>query len=81
MTLLDLSEDEVVEIRSLPADANMARRMSSLGLFAGRRIRFVKAAPFAGPLLVEDQATGARLMIARAMAGEVEVTRGRTPKP
>ncbi len=73
MTLLDLDEDDLAEIRALPEDAATSRRMHALGLFAGRRIRFIRAAPFSGPLLVEDRATGARIMIARAMAKQIEV--------
>ena len=76
MTLLDLFENEVAEIRALPDDAVAARRMNALGLYVGREIRFIKAAPFSGPLLVEDKASGARIMIARAMAQQIEVGSG-----
>jgi Fe2+ transport system protein FeoA len=74
MTLLDLAEGAVVEIRALPDDPEVAKRMEALGLYVGRRVRFVRAAPFSGPVLVEDEGTGARIMIARSMADDVEVS-------
>jgi Fe2+ transport system protein FeoA len=80
MTLLDLDKNEVAEIRTLPADTALIERMQALGLYAGRKVRFIRAAPFSGPLLVEDQATGARLMIARATAGKIEVHDARATK-
>jgi Fe2+ transport system protein FeoA len=80
MTLLDLAENDVAEIRALPDDPAAAERLHALGLFAGRKVRFVKAAPFSGPLLVEDPTTGARMMIARSMAKLVEVRDDRSKK-
>jgi Fe2+ transport system protein FeoA len=80
VTLLDVGENEVAEISALPGDAAVTKRMHALGLFRGRKIRFIKAAPFFGPLLVEDEATGARIMIARAMAREIEVRHERATK-
>lgn len=80
MTLLDLDENEVAEIQLLPSDSASTRRMHALGLFAGRRVRFIRAAPFSGPLLVEDQATGARVMIGRAMAKQIKVSNARSAK-
>jgi len=81
VTLLDLDEDETAEIRALPDDPATAKRIRALGLFAGRKVRFVKAAPFSGPLLVEDQLSGARIMIARAMAKLIEVCHAGSTKP
>jgi Fe2+ transport system protein FeoA len=73
VTLLDLDGQTRVQVRSLPPDAAAARRLQSLGIAVGRRIQFVRAAPFAGPILVEDQTTGARVMIARELAGHIQV--------
>jgi Fe2+ transport system protein FeoA len=75
MTPLDLDENDVAEIRALRGDAATSRRMHALGLCTGAKIRFVRAAPFSGPVLVEDQTTGARIMIDRAMARQIEVRR------
>jgi Fe2+ transport system protein FeoA len=47
--------------------------MNSFGLYEGGRVRVVRAAPFAGPLLIEDAGNGARIMAARGMAAQVEV--------
>ncbi len=73
MTLLDLDGQTRVQVRALPPDAAAARRLQSLGIAVGRRIEFVRAAPFAGPILIEDRATGARVMIARELAGHIQV--------
>ncbi len=73
MTLLDLKRGETSTVRALGGDTALTRRMQALGLFVGKRVRFLRAGPFSGPLLVEDLATGARLMIARALARLVHI--------
>jgi Fe2+ transport system protein FeoA len=73
MTLLDLRENEVAEIAKLPSDFALCSRIEALGLFTGKKIRFIKAAPFSGPLLVEDELSGARVMIARSTARQIRV--------
>ncbi len=75
MTLLDLAAGERAEIEAVRGELAVTRRMHALGIIAGRAVRLVRAAPFSGPLLIEDEATGARVMIARAMAAGVEVRR------
>jgi Fe2+ transport system protein FeoA len=80
MTLLDLHRDEIAEIRKLPANAALARRIHALGLFTGRRVRFIRAAPLSGPVMIEDQDSGARLMIARNTAEQIEVRHDRSTK-
>lgn len=80
MTLLDLDEGESAEIHTLRGETAETKRMQALGLHAGRKVRFVRAGPFSGPLLIEDPATGARLMIARNMAANVEVKSERPHK-
>jgi len=47
--------------------------MAGLGIREGTCLRLISAAPFSGPLLVEDTASGARVMIGRGMAASVEV--------
>ncbi len=79
MTLLALKEGAVAEICALTGDAGVTQRLQALGLFAGRTVRLVRAAPFSGPLLIEEQRSGARVMIARAMAKHIEVRRAATP--
>ena len=48
-------------------------RMAGLGLHEGKTIRVVQAAPFRGPLLIEDVLSGARTMIGRGVASHVEI--------
>ena len=74
MTILDLEEGETGAIQALHSDAAARRRIQALGLFAGRRVCVIARGPFQGPLLVEDVASGARVMIARELAEGIEVT-------
>ena len=73
LTLLELGEGETAAIHALHSDGATRRRIQSLGLFEGRRVCVIARAPFAGPLLVEDVVTGARVMIARDLAERIEV--------
>ncbi|MEO8500373.1 MAG: FeoA family protein [Vicinamibacteria bacterium] len=74
LTLLELTEGETAEIQALHSDGVTRKRVQSLGLFEGRRVCLIARAPFKGPLLVEDVATGARVMIARDLAKNIEVS-------
>lgn len=73
MTILDLGEGETAAIEKLHSQAGARRRIQSLGLFEGRRVRLIARGPFDGPLLVEDVESGSRVMIARELAGGIEV--------
>ena len=73
MTLLDLKQGEVAVVTGISGGEQLRSRMDGFGLRQGRSIRLVRAAPFRGPLLVEDLASGARMMIGRGMAASVEV--------
>ena len=73
LTLLDLGEGETAAIHALHSEGVARRRIQALGLFEGRRVCVIARAPFSGPLLVEDVATGARVMIARDLAEHIEV--------
>ena len=73
VTLREMGEGRVAEILSVRGDGAMAARLNSMGLYAGKRVRYVRSAPFSGPLLIEDVTNGAQLMIARSLAGRVEV--------
>ncbi len=74
LTLLELSEGETAAIQALHSDGATRRRIQALGLFEGRRLCLIARAPFSGPLLVEDVASGARVMIARDLAECIEMT-------
>ena len=73
LTLLELGQGETAAIHALHSDGVTKKRIQSLGLFAGRRVCLIARAPFSGPLLVEDVVTGARVMIARDLAENIEV--------
>ncbi|HWR67609.1 MAG TPA: FeoA domain-containing protein [Desulfomonilia bacterium] len=73
MTLLDMKVGETAVISTITGGKNLRLRLSGLGIRQGKRIRLVRAAPFRGPLLVEDVTSGARTMIGHGMAGSVEV--------
>ena len=64
---------ETAAIQALHSDGATRKRIQSLGLFEGRRVCLIARAPFSGPLLVEDVVTGARVMIARDLAVNIEV--------
>jgi Fe2+ transport system protein FeoA len=74
VTLLELGEGESADIHALHSDGATRRRIQALGLFEGRRVCLIARAPFSGPLLVEDVVTGARVMIARDLAGHIEMS-------
>lgn len=74
MSLLDMKEGSTAVILAIGGGRHARGRMDGLGIRAGKRIRLVSAAPFRGPLLVEDVSTGARVMIGRGMAASVEVS-------
>jgi ferrous iron transport protein A len=73
-TLLELKPGETAVVTAITGGRTLRARISGFGIHEGKRIRLIKAAPFHGPLLVEDTASGARIMIGRGMAGSVEVS-------
>ena len=74
LKLLELKQGDTAIVNKLNGGKHMKTRMDGFGIREGKRIRMVKAAPFNGPLLVEDLTSGARIMIGRGMAEAVEVT-------
>jgi Fe2+ transport system protein FeoA len=74
LTLLELKQGETAVVTGITGGRTARARMAGFGIYEGKRIRLIKAAPFQGPLLVEDTASGARTMIGRGMAGSVEVS-------
>lgn len=73
MRLDDLGQGALAVIAGVTGGRGVLARMASLGLYAGKKIRVVQTAPFKGPILVEDVATGARTMIGRKIAAHVEI--------
>jgi len=74
LKLLELKQGDTAIVDSLNGGMHMKARMDGFGIRKGTRIRMVRAAPFNGPLLVEDLTSGARIMIGRGMAETIEVT-------
>jgi len=62
----------VISIRRV-ATIEEAERLDAFGLCVGSRVRLLRLAPFHGPLLIEECTSGARTMMARAMARGIEV--------
>jgi len=75
LRLLELKQGDTAVIDRINGGAGMRYRMDGFGLREGKRIRLIMAAPFRGPLLLEDLGSGARIMIGRGMAESVEVSR------
>lgn len=73
VTLLDMKEGETASILRISGGRHLRARMAGLGIREGTCLRLISAAPFSGPLLIEDTASGARVMIGRGMAASVEV--------
>ncbi|HNR51270.1 MAG: FeoA domain protein [Deltaproteobacteria bacterium ADurb.BinA179] len=73
MTLLELKEGDTAVISRISGGKGVLSRMAGLGLHEGKTIRVVQAAPFRGPLLIEDVLSGARTMIGRGVASHVEI--------
>ncbi|HPI92553.1 MAG TPA: FeoA family protein [Deltaproteobacteria bacterium] len=73
LTLLDLKEGDTASILRITGGRHLKARMAGLGIREGTLVRLISAAPFRGPLLVEDVSSGARTMIGRGMAASVEV--------
>ena len=73
MTLLELKEGDTAVISRISGGKGVLSRMAALGLHEGKTIRVVQAAPFRGPLLIEDVLSGARTMIGRGVASHVEI--------
>lgn len=73
LTLLGLKQGETAVVIGITGGKTARARMAGFGIHEGKIIRLIKAAPFHGPLLIEDTASGARTMIGRGMAGTVEV--------
>jgi Fe2+ transport system protein FeoA len=81
MTLAELKEGNVAEIKKLSGGKNLMEKIQGFGLFVGGKVRLERKAPFRGPLLVKDLENDARLMIGRGLAAKVEVKVLESKKP
>ncbi len=74
LKLPELKQGDIAVVDRLNGGRKMRARMDGFGIREGKRIRLLRSAPFSGPLLVEDLSSGARIMIGRGMAEQVEVS-------
>jgi Fe2+ transport system protein FeoA len=79
MTILEMKVGTTDVVSGIGGGKKLVERLQSYGFYVGREVKLVKAAPFRGPLLVEDMGSGARIMIARTLADKIEVRNGRSP--
>jgi len=73
MTLDKAKEGSTVKIKGFLDDGYIPARMSGLGIMKGAVLKIIRAAPFGGPLLVEDSICGGRVMICKGIASRVKV--------
>ncbi len=73
MKLSDLKEGDLATISRIDGGRGTITRLAGLGLYPGKKIRVIQAAPFRGPLLIEDLLSGTRTMIGRGIASMVEI--------
>ena len=73
MTLLELREGGSALVTALRGEDATIVRMNGIGLFANRRIRLLRRAPFQGPILIEDLESGGKMILAKTLARKIEV--------
>ncbi len=73
MTLKDLRQGHTAVIRRLAGGRGFIQRLNGFGLHPGSRIALLRAAPFQGPLLLEDLRSGTHIMVGRGMADRIEI--------
>ena len=71
MTLDQAREGQVVVVKDLLGGFGFRRRLLSLGIYPGERLRVVKSGFFGGPILVEVR--GTEVAIGRGAASRVVV--------
>ncbi|MFA6034635.1 MAG: FeoA family protein [Myxococcota bacterium] len=74
MTLIDAKPGADIRVDGFDGGMEFAERMHGYGLWEGKLFKVIKAAPFNGPILIEDTKSGARIMIGRGIAARVEVS-------
>jgi len=70
MTLEEVSEGQVV-VKSLWGGFGQRRKLLSLGIYPGEKIRVIQNSAFGGPVLLEVR--GVEVAIGRGVARKVEV--------
>jgi Fe2+ transport system protein FeoA len=73
MSLDEARIDDVVVVKSINAGQRALRRLMSLGINIGDRVRVLHFGPFKGAILVEDLDSGVKVALGRALARKIVV--------
>ncbi len=73
MTLLDAPENICLKITGLAGGEGVRRRLFSLGLHPNDVVRVESRAPFRGPVLILNVASGCRVALGRTVAAKIQV--------
>ena len=73
MTLIDLNKKMVAEVAGFTGTPSLMLRLAKVGLRSKQKIRLLRSAPFQGPLLIEEMASGGKMMVAKSLAQNVLV--------
>uniref|UniRef100_A0A7C2K298 Ferrous iron transport protein A n=1 Tax=candidate division WOR-3 bacterium TaxID=2052148 RepID=A0A7C2K298_UNCW3 len=73
MSLDEARIDDVVVVKKIAAGHRALRRLASLGINIGDRIRVLHFGPFKGAILVEDLDSGVKVALGRGLAKKIIV--------
>ena len=73
MTLSDARFEKIYRIVSLNGGANMAQRLSAMGLYPGARVALASRAPLCGPLLIENIENNVQVALGTGVVEKIEV--------
>lgn len=73
MSLDEAKIDDVVVVKSINAGHRALRRLVSLGINIGDRIRVLHFGPFRGAILIEDLDSGVKVALGRGLARKIIV--------
>ena len=79
MTLLDIKAGAEAKVFAIHGGRHFVERLNSFGFYDGVAIKLIRAAPFHGPLLIENIESGARIMVGRGMAAKIEIRNDQEP--
>ncbi|MDI6851089.1 MAG: FeoA family protein [bacterium] len=73
MSLDEARVDDIVVVKGINAGHRALRRLVSLGINIGDKVRILHFAPFGGAILVEDLNTGIKVALGRGLARKIIV--------
>jgi Fe2+ transport system protein FeoA len=77
MSLDEVRIDDVVIVRDINAGHRALRRLLSLGINIGDRVRVLHFGPFKGAILIEDIDSGVKVALGRGIARKIVVEHAR----